>query len=69
MAYLKGQDRRQIEIFCLEDFIAPNAPVRVIDAFCNGIDYVNLNFRGKFSQDNCRPNYHPSLLLRLYLYG
>jgi transposase len=69
MAYLYGADRRQTEIFCLEDFIASDALVRIIDAFCDQIDYVNLNFRGKFSSDNCRPNYHPSLLLRLYLYG
>jgi transposase len=69
MAYLRGMDRRQTEIFCLEDFIGSDAPVRIIDAFCNQIDYISLNFRGKFSQNNCRPNYHPSLLLRLYLYG
>ena len=32
-------------------------------------DYAALNFRGRFTQDNCRPCYHPSLLLRLYIYG
>jgi transposase len=69
MAYVQGKDRSQTTIFCLEDFIAANAAVRVVDAFCEGIDYVALDFRGKYTQDNCRPNYHPSLLLRLYLYG
>lgn len=67
--YVQGTDRLQTAIFCLEDFIASDAPVRVVDAFCEGIDYAALNFRGKFTNDNCRPQYHPSLLLRLYLYG
>ena len=69
MAYVQGTHRGQTAIFCLEDFIASDAPVRVVDAFCEQIDYVALDFRGKFTQDNCRPNYHPSLLLRLYIYG
>ena len=69
MAYVSGTDRRQAGLFCLEDFITPDAPVRVIDAFCEQIDYTALNFRGKYTQDNCRPNFHPSLLLRLYIYG
>ncbi len=69
MAYIEGTHRLQTAIFCLEDFIASDAPVRVMDAFCNDIDYAALNFRGKFTNDNSRPNYHPSLLLRLYIYG
>lgn len=69
MAYVQGTDRRQSGLFCLEDFIGPDAPVRVIDAFCEQVDYTALDFRGKYTQDNCRPTYHPSLLLRLYIYG
>jgi transposase len=69
MAYIQGTDRLQKALFCLEDFVATDAPVRVVDAFCEQVDYVALNFRGKFSCDSCRPNYHPSILLRLYLYG
>lgn len=69
MSYIQGRDRSQTTIFCLEDFITSDAPVRVVDAFCEQIDYVALDFRGKYTQDNCRPNYHPSLLLRLYIYG
>lgn len=67
--YVQGTDRLQTAIFCLEDFIASDAAVRVVDAFCEQLDYAALNFRGKFTNDNCRPQYHPSLLLRLYLYG
>ena len=69
MAYVQGTHRLQTAIFCLEDFIASDAPVRVMDAFCEQIDYAALNFRGKFTQDNGRPCFHPSLLLRLYIYG
>ena len=69
MAYVQGPDRLQTAIFCLEDFIASNAPVRVVDAFCEGIDYAALDFRGKYTNDNCRPCFHPLLFLRLYIYG
>lgn len=69
MAYVQGTHRGQTAIFCLEDFVATEAPVRVVDAFCDGIDYAALDFRGKYTNDNCRPCYHPSLLLRLYVYG
>ena len=69
MSYIQGKDRLQTSLFCLEDFISSDAPVRVIDAFCEGIDYVKLDFRGKYTNNSCRPNYHPSLLLRLYIYG
>lgn len=69
MAYVQGTHRGQTAIFCLEDFIATEAAVRVVDAFCEGIDYAELDFRGKFTNNNCRPCFHPSLLLRLYIYG
>lgn len=69
MAYVQGTHRGQTAIFCLEDFIASDGPVRVIDAFCGQIDYVALDFRGRYTQEAYRPNYHPCLLLRLYLYG
>lgn len=69
MAYIEGTHRLQMGLFCLEDFITSDAPVRVVDAFCEQIDYAALNFRGKYTQDNCRPCFHPSLLLRLYIYG
>ena len=57
MAYVQGTHRGQTAIFCLEDFISSDAAVRVVDAFCEGIDYAALNFRGKFTNDNGRPCY------------
>lgn len=69
MAYVQGMDRQQTALFCLEDFVTPDSVARVVDAFCEQIDYVALDFRGKFTQEACRPQYHPSLLLRLYIYG
>jgi transposase len=44
MAYIQGTDRQQTGLFCLEDFIDPDAPVRVIDAFCAQVDYITLDF-------------------------
>jgi hypothetical protein len=51
MAYIEGTHRRQTGLFCLEDFIAGDALVRVMDAYCHEIDYAPLNFRGRFTQD------------------
>jgi hypothetical protein len=42
MAYIQGVGCLQTALFCLEDFIAPDATVRIIDAFCELVDYISL---------------------------
>jgi len=53
----------------LESTIAPNAFVRVIDAFVDAIDLKSFGFNHVECKEEGRPPYHPSILLKLYLYG
>jgi transposase len=69
--FVEGTDRGQSTLFpeCLEDWIDENNPVRVIDVFVDELDLGELGFDGVAPEDTGRPSYHPSLLLKLYIYG
>jgi transposase len=54
---------------CLDDFIAEGNPVRVVDAFVGAVDLAELGFDGVEPVATGRPAYHPSTLLKLYIYG
>ncbi len=49
----------------LEDWIGADNPVRVIDVFVDG----GLGFDRVTPRATGRPGYHPSVLLKLYIYG
>jgi transposase len=44
-------------------------PVRVIDVFVDELDLLGLGFDRVEPRETGRPSYHPSVLLKLYLYG
>jgi transposase len=69
--FVEGTDRGQSTLFpeCLEDWIDENNRVRVIDVFVDELDLGELGFDGVAPEDTGRPSYHPSLLLKLYIYG
>src|SRR5215204_7029333 len=69
--FIEGSDRRQPTLFpeCLEDWICDENPVRVIDAFVERLDLEKLRFDGVEPEVTGRPSYHPSVLLKLYIYG
>jgi transposase len=54
---------------CLDDWIDENNPVRVIDAFVEALNLAELGFGGVEPEATGRPSYHPSVLLKLYIYG
>ncbi len=54
---------------CLDDWIDESNPVRFIDAFVDGLDLKDLGFAGVDPADTGRPAYHPSVHLKLYVYG
>ncbi len=54
---------------CLDDFIEENNPVRVIDVFVDALDLAEMSFGGVEPAATGRPSYHPSVLLKLYIYG
>src|SRR6476661_4168299 len=69
--FVEGMDRGQSTLFpeCLEDWICEDNPVRVIDVFVGGLDLAELRFCGVDPEATGRPSYHPSVLLKLYIYG
>ena len=71
MSYLRGPDRSQTQLLppCLDDYVAPNAPARFIDAYVEGISFTDLGFTHAQPAATGRPPYHPADLLKLYLYG
>lgn len=71
MSYQRGPDRSQVQLLppCLDDYVAPNAPARFIDAYVEGLDFAALGFAHAQPAATGRPPYHPADLLKLYLYG
>jgi transposase len=53
----------------VEDYVAPEAPVRFLDAFVGTLALRGLGFAKAVAADTGRPPYDPGDLLRLYLYG
>lgn len=69
--FIEGEDRSQVTLLpeCLDDFIAEDNPVRVIDAFVEELDLQAMGFEGTEPALTGRPAYHPSVLLKMYIYG
>ena len=71
MRYVNGQDREQTTLFpaTLDEYITDDNTVRVIDAFVETLDLVELGFAYSQPKDTGRKAYNPADMLRLYLYG
>ncbi len=69
--FVEGVDRGQATLFpeYLEDWINGDNPVRAIDVFVDALDLTELGFEGVEPAETGRPSYHPSALLKLYIYG
>jgi transposase len=69
--FVAGADRGQSTLLpeCLDDFIDESNPVRVIDVFVDSLDLAEMDFDGVDPAATGRPAYHPSVLLKLYIYG
>jgi transposase len=69
--FIEGEARTQSLLFPerLDDWIEEDNPVRVIDAFVDELDIKELGFEGAVPADTGRPGYHPSTLLKIYIYG
>ena len=68
--FIQGIDRQQETLFPerLDDYICEDNPVRVIDLFIDSLKLIDLGFVTIPSHTG-RPGYHPSVLLKLYVYG
>jgi len=69
--FIEGVDRSQTTLFPerLEDWVGEDNPVRVIDVFVDELDLGELGFERVSPRWTGRPGYHPSALLKLYIYG
>ena len=69
--FVEGEDRRQSLLLpdTLEDYVTEDNPVRVIEVFINELDLGRLGFSGVEPAVTGRPAYHPSTMLKIYLYG
>jgi len=69
--FIDGEDRMQQTLLphCLEDYVGEENPVRVIEVFIEELDLAALGFSGVTPATTGRPGYHPSTLLKIYLYG
>jgi transposase len=70
MKFISGKDRTQTCLFpvSLEDAIDQDNSVRAIDQFVDQLDLADLGFRQDYIE-NGPPAYHPSILLKLFIYG
>ena len=69
--FIEGEARTQVTLLpeCLDDYVAEENPVRVVDVFVDELDLGALGFEGVDPAATGRPAYHPSVLLKIYIYG
>jgi len=69
--YVEGENRSQSTLFpeSLDDYIAEDNPVRVVDVFVDELELKQLGFEGAEPEATGRPAYHPATLLKIYIYG
>jgi len=69
--FIEGENRQQSTLFPerLDDYVAEDNAVRVVDAFVEKLDLLSLGFDGVEPSATGRPAYHPAVLLKLYIYG
>jgi transposase len=69
-SFIAGEDRHQATLFpeSLDEYIAEDSAVRVIDVFIDDLDISGLGFKAE-PADTGRPGYHPKTMLKLYVYG
>src|ERR1700689_3913313 len=69
--FVEGEDRRQGVLLpeFLDDYVAEDNSVRVIDVFVDELDLEGLGFEGMVPEATGRPAYHPATMLKIYVYG
>jgi transposase len=69
--FIEGADRTQVSLLpdCVDDYVGTDNPVRVIEAFVEQLDLREMGFESVDPEATGRPAYHPSVLLKVYIYG
>ncbi|MEJ2632544.1 MAG: IS1182 family transposase [Acidihalobacter sp.] len=68
--FIEGEHRQQATLFpeSLDEFVAEDNPVRVVDVFVDELNLSGLGFKTT-AEATGRPGYHPATLLKLFIYG
>jgi transposase len=68
--FIEGESRTQATMFPerIDDYVAEENTVRVIDVFVDELDLSGLGFK-TVPEATGRPTYHPTIMLKLYTYG
>jgi len=67
--YSEGKSREQVQVLSLEEMISEDNPVRVFDAFANGLDMKKLGFMYAETKETGRKPMNPADMCKLYIYG
>ena len=69
--FIAGENRSQSTLFpeSLDDYIAEDNAIRVVDAFINKLNFGDLGFTRAQPSATGRPGYQPATLLKIYVYG
>jgi transposase len=69
MPQVTGEERNQLFMISMEEMVPKDSFVRAIDAFVDAIDLKSFGFAHAQCKEGGRPSFHPSILMKLYLYG
>src|SRR5512132_2310720 len=69
--FVQGSGRQQTTLSpeCLDDWVDESNPVGAVDVFVDALELRELGFDGVDPAATGRPGYHPSPMLKLYIYG
>jgi transposase len=69
--FVQGADRQQTTLLpeCLDDWVDESNPVRAVDVFVDALELRDLGFDAVDPAATGRPGYHPSAMLKLYIFG
>ena len=69
MEFIQGSNRQQSYFSSLEEQVSSANAVRLMDAFVDKLDLLQLGFTSIVHKSEGRPPYAPGVILKLYLYG
>jgi len=69
--FIEGENRSQSTLFpeMLDDYIAEDNAIRLIDAFVNKLELKQLGFNRVEASATGQPGYQPATMLKIYVYG
>ena len=69
MHHIQGISRNQMSFFALEQLVSQDSWARLVDVFVDTLPLDELGFKHVTLEEEGRPPFHPSVLLKLYMYG